>query len=199
MDRIQMKEKLKTMLTPRRYQHSIGVMNTARELARRFGADEGKAEIAGLLHDCAKDIDKSKMVDMCDELGVELDDLKKEQRALIHPDLGAKLVQTEFDITDPEIISAIKHHTLGRPDMTKLEKILYLADYIEPNREEMEGLAELRALCREDLDRAMLFATDMTISYVLSKKKVLHKQSLATREYFRGLVEKSSCKGKVTT
>ncbi len=83
--------------------------------------------------------------------------------------------------------------------MTKLEKILYLADYIEPNREEMEGLAELRALCREDLDRAMLFATDMTISYVLSKNKVLHKQSLATREYFRGLVEKSSCKGKVTT
>lgn len=179
-----MQRKLKQMLTPKRYQHSLGVMETAAAMARRFGEDEEKARIAGLLHDCAKDIDKAIMVDLCEELGVELDDVKREQRSLIHADLGAKMLETEFDIHDPDIISAVKYHTLGRENMTNLEKILYLADIIEPNRKHFDELDELRGLCEKNLDCAMLCACDRSISYVQRKHKTLHSQTLLTQQYF---------------
>ena len=125
MELSQMQEKLRLMLTESRFRHSLGVMAASVRLAKIFGAPQEKARIAGLLHDCAKDIDKGEMPAMCDALGVPLDPVKREQRSLIHADLGAKLAQTEFGITDPEIIDAIRFHTLGRPDMTCL---LYTSD-----------------------------------------------------------------------
>lgn len=188
-----LQEKLKTMLTPCRYQHSIGVMETAAQMATLFGENVEKARIAGLLHDCAKDIDKSKMVAMCENLGVYLDPMKKEQRSLIHADLGAKLLETEFQIDDPDIISAVKHHTLGRENMNNLEKILYLADLIEPNRKPYEGIEELRRLSEKNLDCAMLCAVEQSIEHIQHKHKPLHSQTLATQQYFLKL-----CKEKVT-
>ena len=124
---------------------------------------------------------------MCDALGVPLDPVKREQRSLIHADLGAKLAQTEFGITDPEIIDAIRFHTLGRPDMTALEKILYIADFVEPNRKSFPGLDTLRELAELDLDLAMLHAVDSSIRYVKSQGKVLHEQSLLTQAYYSKL------------
>jgi len=180
----QMREKLEEILTPKRYEHSIGVMETAAKMAEHYGVDVQKAKIAGLLHDCAKDIDKSIMVDLCEELGIPLDDIKREQRSLIHADLGAGLLEPEFGVTDPEIISAVKHHTLGRENMTELEKILYLADIIEPNRAPYPELEELRRLSMIDLDCAMLCACERSIQYVERKHKTLHSQTLATQQYF---------------
>ena len=188
-----MQKKLEQMLSPKRYQHSLGVMETAAEMACRFGEDEEKARIAGLLHDCAKDIDKAIMIDLCEELDVPLDAIKREQRSLIHADLGAKMLETEFGITDPDIISAVKYHTLGREHMTNLEKILYLADVIEPNRKPFPELEELRALCRSNLDCAMLCACELSISHVERKHKTLHSQTLATQQYFLKL-----CKERIT-
>ncbi len=184
MELSHMQEKLKTMLTESRFRHSLGVMEAAVHLAEIHGAPVEKARIAGLLHDCAKDMDKSEMPALCDRLGVELDPVKREQRSLIHADLGAKLAQTEFGVTDPDIISAIRYHTLGRPEMTTLEKILYIADFIEPNRKSFIGLDELRELSELDLDFAMLKALDSSISYVRSQGKVLHEQSLLTQAYY---------------
>ena len=188
-----LRKKLITMLTPKRYEHSIGVMQTAEKMARRFGVDVEKARIAGLLHDCAKDIDKNKMVTLCDQMGIPLDPVKREQRSLIHADLGAKMLETEFDIHDPDIIAAVKYHTMGRENMTDLEKILYLADVIEPNRKPYEGIDALRNLCENNLDCAMLFAIERSIEYVLHRHKKLHSQTLATQQYFLTL-----CKEKVT-
>lgn len=187
MDLSQMQEKLRGMLTLQRFRHSLGVMGSAVHLAKIFGAPVEKARIAGLLHDCAKDLDKADMPAMCDALGVELDPVKREQRSLIHADLGAKLAQTEFGVTDPEIISAIRYHTLGRSQMTVLEKILYIADFIEPNRRDFPGLDELRELAELDLDAAMLAAVDASVRYVRSRNKVLHEQSLQTLAYYKRL------------
>lgn len=190
MELSQMQEKLRGMLTEKRFRHSLGVMGSAAHMAKIFGASEEKARIAGLLHDCAKDIDKAKMPDMCDALGVELDPVKREQRSLIHADLGAKLAQTEFGITDPDIIAAIRSHTLGHPQMSVLEKILYIADFVEPNRKDFPGLSELRELAELDLDLAMLAAVNSSIRYVKSQNKVLHEQSLQTQAYYTQLAAK---------
>ena len=193
IDIAKLQKKLETMLTPNRFLHSLGVMETAMVMAKRFGENVEKARIAGLLHDCAKDIDKGKMVQMCEELGVYLDPMKREQRSLIHADLGAKLLETEFGIDDPHIIGAVKHHTLGREKMTNLEKILYLADLIEPNRKPFEGIDELRQLSEKNLDCAMLCAVEQSIDHIQHKHKPLHSQTLATQQYFLKL-----CKEKVT-
>ena len=186
-------EKLKGLLSEKRYRHSLGVMETAEEMARRFGINPEKAKLAGLLHDCAKDIDKDEMLVLCKQLGIRLDPVKKEQRSLIHADLGAKLLETEFGITDQEIIDAVKYHTLGRENMTDLEKILYLADVIEPNRKPYEGIEDLRRLCKSNLDCAMLFAIERSIEYVQHRHKKLHSQTLAAQQYFLTI-----CKEKVT-
>lgn len=197
MEFSQMQEKLKGMLTEKRFRHSLGVMDSSVHLAKLFGESEEKARIAGLLHDCAKDIDKAIMPAMCDELGVELDDTKREQRSLIHADLGAKLAQTEFGVTDPDIISAIRYHTLGRPNMTVLEKILYIADFIEPNRKDFPGLSEIRELAELDLNLAMLTAVNASIRYVKSQNKLLHEQSLQTQAYYQKLADKAHCNAEM--
>ncbi len=186
-------QKLKGMLSEKRYIHSLGVMETAEKMACCFGVDPQKARIAGLLHDCAKDIDKDKMLVLCKQLGVKLDAVKREQRSLIHADLGAKLLETEFGIDDEEIISAVKYHTLGREYMTDLEKILYLADVIEPNRKPFDGIEELRSLCEANLDCAMLFAIERSIEYIQHRHRKLHSQTLAAQQYFLTI-----CKEKVT-
>lgn len=194
MEFSQMQEKLKGMLTEKRFRHSLGVMDSAVHLAKLFGESEEKARIAGLLHDCAKDIDKALMPAMCEELGVELDAVKREQRSLIHADLGAKLVQTEFGVSDADVISAIRYHTLGRPNMTALEKILYIADFIEPNRKNFPGLSEIRELAELDLNLAMLTAVNASIRYVRSQNKVLHEQSLQTQAYYQKLASEAHCR-----
>lgn len=186
-------KKLRGMLSEKRYLHSLGVMETAEKMAHRFGEDPEKARLAGLLHDCAKDIDKDEMLVLCKQLDVPLDPVKREQRGLIHADLGARLLETEFGITDPEIISAVKYHTLGRENMTNLEKILYLADIIEPNRRPFEGIEALRSLCESNLNCAMLFAIERSIEHVLHRHKKLHSQTLAAQQYFLTI-----CKEKVT-
>ena len=185
----QMEEKLNNTLSERRYKHSIGVMEAAVKMAEHFGADVEKARIAGLLHDCAKEIDKDEALKMCDELGILIDEEKRVQKGLLHADLGAELMKREYGIDDAEIYSAVKCHTMGKRDMSMLDKILYLADFIEVNRREFDGLSELRRICFEDLDEAMLFAINLSISFVLSKGKTLHKQTTDTKEYYEKIIE----------
>lgn len=188
----QMREKLETMLTEHRLTHSIGVMETAMEMAKRFGVDMQKAQIAGLLHDCAKQIDYSVQLAMCEERGIALDGIKRENLGLVHAELGASLAETEFLVTDKEILDAIYYHTLGRAKMTDLEKILYLADIIEPNRKEFEGLSELRKLCMKDLDEATLYGLELSIAHIGRKGRILHTQTMEAEAYYRKLLNKEA-------
>lgn len=188
----QMKEKLSTMLTDHRFNHSLGVMETAVKMAERFGVEVKKAEIAGLLHDCAKQIDRAEQVKMCEERNIFLDSIKRENTALIHAELGASLAESEFMITDSDVLNAIRYHTLGRANMSDLEKILYLADIIEPNRKEFEGLNELRRLCEKNLDEATLYGLELNIAHIFRKGRALHTQTIEAERFYRNLLHKEA-------
>ncbi len=143
---------LKTKLKPERYLHSLGVRDTAVKMAKIFGADIKKAEIAGLLHDNAKNIDNP--YERCADLEVELDDFEKSNIALVHAKLGAETAKCEFYVNDEETLNAIRYHTVGRRDMTLLEKIIFVADLTEPGRN-FPDIEYLRTLAFSDIDAAV--------------------------------------------
>lgn len=160
---------VKEQLTEQRYTHTVGVMETAVKLAERFGADVKKAETAAIFHDYAKFRPKEEMkqIILDENKSLEVLDFHHE---LWHAPAGASLVKTEVGITDEDVLSAIRYHTSGRPGMTLLEKIIYVADYIEPGRL-FPGVDEVRALAEENLDLALIQALKNTITFLLKKTK----------------------------
>ena len=179
----QMTAKLKGSLLEKRFIHSLGVMESAVELAKRYGADEEKAAIAGLLHDCAKNYSKEDMYSLCDEYGIELDEVMMKSSGLIHGLLGAEVAKREYGVDDPEIYDAIYYHTVGKPDMSLLTQIIYIADGIEPNRH-YDGVDRIRSLAEEDLDKALILQIDYTIKSVISKGGLLHTNTIDTRNRY---------------
>lgn len=177
MDIESMREKLKKILNPARYDHSIGVQYTAENLAKIHGADIQKASIAGLLHDCAKHIPADKAIKMCNDLSISLSEADMYSTALLHAPLGAELIKSEFGVYDEEISSAIKYHTVGRKNMTTLEKIIYLADMIEPSRS-FSGVEDMRTLAEHDLDKAMFSALKSSLTRNIKRETPVHPNTL---------------------
>jgi len=177
MKREKMLYKLKKSLDRQRYEHTLGVEETARQMAKCFGVCEEKAALAGLLHDCAKCMTLSQMVKSAK--GEAIDPIMKESKALMHALAGMCVARDVYNIDDPEVLSAIRWHTTGRADMTQLEKIIYLADMIEPGRKPYPGLEEIRKLCWLDLDAAMLTALRGSLAHVQEQGKTLHPDTLA--------------------
>lgn len=174
--------KLHTMLTPKRFKHTQGVAEEAVKLAKRYGADKKKAYIAGLLHDCAKCIPTEEKLEACKKYGIKPDPILKAQPDLTHSFLGAKIAEKDYGIKDNDILNSIAYHTTGRADMSLLEKIIYIADYIEPNRAYFEGLDYIRKLAYEDIDKTITAILKKTISY--NKNKVIHPLSLEALDYY---------------
>ncbi len=172
-------EKLKKMLKPERFIHSLGVRDTAVKMAEIFGADIEKARISGLLHDNAKNMDK--LYERCCDLEVELDELEKENIGLVHAKLGAETAKCEFGITDSEILNAIRWHTLGKPDMSLLEKIVFVADLVEPGRC-FPDLEKLRKLAFSDIDKALLECVKATIKVNMKRGTPVHPNAYAIVE-----------------
>lgn len=167
------KKRLKKALNQERYLHSIGVSATATALAKKYKVDENQAYIAGLLHDCAKNFDKEQMLKKCDDYDVELDEFEKENPVLIHAKVGEKVAAIEYGVRDREVLSAIKWHTLGYVGMGLLEKIILVADMIEPGRRYPE-IENLRKLAFEDIDRAVLECMNQTIKFNTAKGRSVH-------------------------
>lgn len=180
MTKEQMDEKLRSVLTEQRYRHSIGVMETAMALAAHWGASVEKAELAGLLHDCAKDIPHEAQEQMLKNREILLDQPTAASPQLWHAVLGAELIQEEYGITDPEIIDAVRYHTTGRAGMSLLEKIIYVADCVEPNRT-YEDREERLQLAYRDLDQSFLGCIDWSMRSVISRGRPAHPDSLAAR------------------
>jgi len=180
MDIIEMKIKLKESLNEARYIHSINVMEEAEKLALHYKVDAEKAKIAGLLHDCAKNVSKTEEDALIKKYGIVTDDIQKQSRALIHSILGVYIAREEYGVTDEEILNAIYWHTTGRAGMTMLEKIIFVADYIEPGRD-FEVARKVRELAYEDLDKSILICADSTIMYLINKGKIIHPYTLETR------------------
>lgn len=177
---------LKGRLTFERYRHSLGVMSTASLLAARFGADQKKAELAGLVHDCARDIPNDIQLKMADEFGILLDEIEKLEPELIHGPLGAAIACKEFDIDD-EVYRAIAIHSTGDACMTLLDKVVFLADYVEPGRC-FPGVEAIREKSIRDLDEAILSAFASTIKHVVEKGRFLHPKTVSARNFL--LVQK---------
>lgn len=163
-----MKEKVRQSQNDFRYRHTIGVMETAVELAKRYGADVYKAKVAGLLHDCAKEI----------------------YPGLQHAPKGAELAKEEYGITDQEILDAIRWHTTGRPGMTLLDKIIYIADYIEPNRNQAPNLDEIRRLASVSLDECLYIILGASLAYLKTRSDVIDPMTEQTYIYYKQLMNK---------
>lgn len=175
-----LRKKVKEKTTKKRFKHIQGVVETAVNLARKYGADETSAEIAALLHDYAKNESKQSLYHFLQEHNVSLDPIMQHAYQLLHGTVAAVIAEKEFGITDKDILYAIESHTTGRPGMSKLEQIIYLADFIEPGRD-YEGVHALRKLAEEDLEKAVFVALNNTMIYVLHTKKLLHPKTLECR------------------
>ncbi len=167
-----------------RIPHVLGTEDTAAALARRWGADEETARRAALLHDCTKRLSREEQLALCRKYSIDLDEYEKKELKLLHAKTGAAVARAEYGLSE-EAASAIRWHTTGKPDMTTLEKILYLADYIEPTRDFCD-LRELRRLAFEDLDRATLLGLTMAVRDLQVKGMVLHPNSVRARDYLKG-------------
>jgi predicted HD superfamily hydrolase involved in NAD metabolism len=174
---LEIRKQLQQMITHRRYLHSLGVEKMARELAARNNLDPDKTALAGLVHDCGRDLKKdfrSEISDLAEKHSPGEDD------ALTHAHLGAKLAEVIFGITDPEILSAVEKHTLGGLGMTDFEKVVYLADFIEPGRR-FPGLAAIKKATVSSLDEGLLEASKQTIQHLLNKGCPIHPVVVAMR------------------
>ena len=173
-----------SMLKRRRMPHVLGTEETAAKLAVRWGADEEDARRAALLHDCTKKLDREQHLAICRQYGIGLDKEERQEEKLLHAVTGAAVARHVFGVS-PEIESAIRWHTTGKPDMTTLEKIIYLADYIEPTRDFCD-LTQLRALAFQDLDGAMLLGLEMSVRDLKERGVALHSNSVLARDYLKG-------------
>lgn len=179
--------KLQKELTKRRYTHTLGVSYTAAALAMKYGYDIKKAQVAGLLHDCAKCNTDEKMLEKCKKNKIIITDIEKRNPYLLHAKLGACLAKKQYGIEEEEILSAIAYHTTGKPAMSELEKIVFVSDYIEPNRKEIWGLSQIRKMAFENLDEAVFMILDNTLSYLKeeSGKKEIDSMTEEAFEYYR--------------
>lgn len=176
--------RLRAMLTAECCAHSLGVRATAGYLAQKYGADIAGARLAGLVHDCAKNMSEAELVRAARAFGLKPDRIELAQPDLLHGPVGARLCREEFGIEDAAVLSAVTKHTTGDGTMTLLEKIVYIADYIEPDRA-FPGVGILRAAAERDLDCAVLLAADQTIRYVTAQGWLLHPRTMAAREAAR--------------
>ncbi len=172
--------KLKSILRPDRYEHSKGVEMTAVELAKNLGEDVEKARIAGLLHDLAKNMDQGRAEKIISVLDV--DEGIMENPGLWHGPVGAALLKEEYGVDNEEIYNAVFYHTVGRKNMSLLEKIIYVADLIEPGRDVyLDWSAPCREMAKKNIDEALVMITEKSINSLFKRKMTIHPSTLDVR------------------
>lgn len=170
----------------KRYEHTLGVAFTAASLAMRYGADVKQAQLAGLLHDCAKCMTNEERLSICKKNKLEVTPVEKANPFLLHAKVGAFLAKEKYGIQDEEILSAVRFHTTGRPNMTLLEKIVFTADYIEPSRKTAPNLDEVRTLAFQNLDMALCKILSDTLDYLDTVDQEIDPMTKKTYDYYNG-------------
>lgn len=173
---------LKESVGDRTYIHCLGVMDTAIKLASKYNYDTDKAALAGLIHDCGKLKDNEEILKAAQKTGIIQDDIMANNIELLHAPLGAFIAENTYGIKDEEILQAVRYHTTGRINMTLLDKIIYLSDYIEPNRVFLR-VSEIREFAYKDIDKALLMAIEDTIMYVIENRLLLHNDTVNARNH----------------
>jgi len=177
------KEYAKIVLSDKRFVHTVNVAEEAKRLAVLWGADADSAYLAGIVHDIAKEIPKCQSLDALAEYGYRPDEIEKQNPELLHGKLAAYIARDKFGIDDEDVLSAVTYHTTGRPEMSLLEKIIYVADFTEPGRTFPEA-NEIRKLADQSIDKAVLYQADMVIKFIIDKGRPLHLDTVNTRNHF---------------
>ena len=184
----EIKLKLQTNLTAKRYEHTIGVAYTAYSMALRYGENPEKALVAGLLHDCAKCIEDSEALELCKLYNVKLTKVEYDNPLLIHAKLGAAIAEAVYGIEDRYILDAIRYHTTGRANMTLLERIIFISDYIEPCRKEIAGLATVRDTVYKDMNMAIVLICQGTLRHLKNTGQPIDEATLSTYNYYNEVI-----------
>lgn len=185
---LEIQSKLRGKQNDKRFIHTLGVQYTSAALAMRYGADVEKAQLAGLLHDCAKHKSPEKLLEMAKKHNLEITKAQENTPFLLHGRVGAYIANHKYGIEDPEILGAIEWHTTGRPEMTLLEKIVFTADYIEPNRDRAPNLSKLRQVSFENLDLAVYMILKQTLDYLKNSPKSVDETTQKTYDYYNKLL-----------
>ncbi len=183
----EMEEKLRKDLDENRYRHTMGVMYTAASLAMAYNCDLKQAQTAGLLHDCAKCLSDKQKIKLCQKNHVPLTQFEIHHPYLIHAKLGAFLASKEYGVKDQDILHAIAYHTTGRENMSTLEKIIYIADYIEPGRSKAFRLDVIRQLAFHDLDECMYEILTDTLEYLGNRTRDIDQMTVRAFQYYKNL------------
>ncbi len=179
-------EILKSTLDEYRYIHTLGVAGTSAALAMRYEYDVDKAEIAGLLHDCAKSIPTKEKYRICSEAGIKLTKFELENQSLVHAKLGANIAQQRYGEEDEELLDAIRTHTTGKADMTLLQKIVYTADLIEPHRDDfITDISSIRRVAFTDIDEAVYIIADRSLRHLEKSGKPVDTAPRDTFEFYK--------------
>lgn len=171
-------------LDAKRYEHTLGVEFTAAALAMRYDAPIMSAQLAGLLHDCAKCMSNDKKLSICEKYNISISEVEKRNPFLLHAKVGSFLAAHEYHVEDQDVINAILNHTTGRPGMSLLEKIVFIADYIEPGRKQAPNLAEIRKLAFVSLDQALIRILEDTLLYLKDSGDELDPMTGKTYAYY---------------
>ena len=181
------RRRLKKKMDEDRFEHTIGVAYTSVCLAMRYGEDLHKAELAGLLHDCAKCIPDDIKLDKCKRNNIPITKAQEQSPSLLHAKLGAFIAADHYRIKDQAILNAIENHTTGRPAMSLLEKIVYISDYIEPMRDKAPNLPKVRKIAFEDLDECMYEILKDTLEYLEENPKEIDSTTRDAYVYYKEL------------
>ena len=186
------KKIIKSMMSENRYNHCVNVSKEAVKLAKRYGGDEEKASIAGILHDITKEMPKEEQLQIMLDSGIILDDIQKNAPKLWHGISGSVYIKNHLDINDEDILNAVCYHTTGRAGMSLLEKIIFVADFTSEERT-YKGVATMRKKSRKSLEDAMLYGFKFTFSDLSSRELAIHPDELAC---YNKIVLNNSTKGK---
>lgn len=181
----EIKNRLKAELKASRYKHTIGVAYTAMALAMRYEVSIEDAELAGLLHDCAKCMSNDELLKICDDNNITLSEAELINLSLLHAKAGVIVAKENYNIDDENILNAIRFHTTGKPDMTMLEKIIFVADYIEPSRSRQPRLSEVRKMAFIDIDTCVHMVSTDTLAYLNNINDAIDTLTEETCKYYR--------------
>ena len=174
-------------LSPHRYQHTLDVADTAVEMANAFNVNPNKAYLAGILHDCAKNLDDLELLAICADNDENITQIEQNRPFLLHSKAGVIVAKTRYHITDEEVLSAIRWHTTGKANMSVLDKIIFAADYIEPGRDKQPRLDYLRDLATKDLDLLVKSILEDMVAYLKQNNDEIEEHTLEAYEYYKNI------------
>lgn len=195
-DFLTLKKTIAKEMTEKRFYHTLGVEAVSFSLAIQYNYDSDKATLAGLLHDCAKCLPDEELLMQCETYNLPISDVERRNPYLLHGKLGAYYAKHKYGILDEDILSAITYHTTGKENMNLLEKIVFTADYIEPNRSKkrIPDLDDIRKLAFTDIDKAVYQILANTLNYLDTGTKEIDQLTVTAYEYYK---KKLNLKGEI--